>query len=354
MLKTPPRLDQFPWALCLILFCGSVATAQQPTSTKNVSMETQSRWSIAIHGGAGGDPTKLAPETRDKKLEGLRIALRRGTELLQKGGKAIDVVQAVVESLEDNPSFNAGRGSVLNAAGSVSMDASMMDGSDLRCGAVSNVSVPRNPIRVARAVMDRTPHVMLSGSGADEFVKEQGLPMEPQEYFKTPDQIENWERWKAKQAAKGNQVSQSDYDRPDDRLFHLSTVGCVVRDSMGNLAAATSTGGLLGKKFGRVGDSPVIGAGTYAKNQTCAVSCTGEGELFIRHHIASAVSARMSMLKESLDQAAKHEIQETLPTDSGGLIAIDSKGAISIHFNTPMMARGQADSSGLFQVGLVD
>jgi beta-aspartyl-peptidase (threonine type) len=321
---------------------------------KTVMVNAKQTWSIAIHGGAGGDPTKLSESSQQLKLAGLRAALNRGTELLKNGSSAIDVAQQVVEALEDDPSFNAGRGAVFNSEGDISLDASLMDGKDLTCGAVANVTLPKNPIRLARAVMEKTPHVMLTGAGADTFAKEIGLPIESQDYFKTNEQRESWEKWKARQAKRDNKISKSDYESGDDRLFYLGTVGCVVRDANGNLAAATSTGGLLGKKFGRVGDSPVIGAGTYANNKTCAVSCTGEGELFIKHHIASAISARIEYLQESLEQAAKHAIHKTLPNDSGGVIAIGADGKIELHFNTPMMARGQANSEGLFQVALVD
>jgi L-asparaginase / beta-aspartyl-peptidase len=321
-----------------------------------VGKPTQSKpfWSIAIHGGAGGEPGRWNDKQIQDRIHGLKVALKRGKELLEKSAPAIDVVQAVVQVLEDNPYFNAGRGAVLNSVGEVSLDASIMDGSDLSSGAVAGVTRPRNPIALARAVRDKTPHVFLCGEPADLFAKEIGLPLESLDYFKTLEQTESWEKWKQKQAAKGGATSKNDHDVGEDRLFYLGTVGCVVRDQQGNLAAATSTGGLLGKKYGRVGDSPIIGAGTYAKNVTCAVSCTGVGELFIKHHIASAVSSRMEYLHESLDAAVKVAIQTTLPTDSGGLIAVDANGNIELQFNTPMMARGQAKSDGTFQVGLID
>ena len=317
-------------------------------------VENHAAWSIAIHGGAGGEPGRWTEKQIQDRIEGLRIALRKGTELLEKSDAAIDVVQAVVQVLEDNPNFNAGRGAVLNSVGEVSLDASIMDGSDLSCGAVAGVTTVRNPIELARAVRDHTPHVFLCGEPADLFAKEIGLPLESLDYFKTREQIESWEKWKQKQAAKGGATSKNDHEAGDDRLFYLGTVGCVVRDQQGNLAAATSTGGLLGKRFGRVGDTPIIGAGTYAKNATCAVSCTGVGELYIKHHIASAVSSRMEYLHESLSESVKVAIKQTLPTDSGGLIAVDANGNIELQFNTPMMARGQAKSDGTFQVGLTD
>ncbi len=330
---------------------NSSMTQQIPQGKLTQSKPT---WSIAIHGGAGGEPGRWNDKQIQDRIDGLRAALKQGKEMLEKSAPAIDVVQAVVQVLEDNPNFNAGRGAVLNSVGEVSLDASIMDGSDLSSGAVAGVTRPRNPISLARAVRDKTPHVFLCGEPADFFAKEIGLPLETLNYFKTREQTESWEKWKQKQAAQGGATSKYDHDTGEDRLFYLGTVGCVVRDQQGNLAAATSTGGLLGKKYGRVGDSPIIGAGTYAKNATCAVSCTGVGELYIKHHIASAVSSRMEYLNESLNAAVKVAIQTTLPTDSGGLIAVDANGNIELQFNTPMMARGKAKSDGTFQVGLQD
>jgi beta-aspartyl-peptidase (threonine type) len=254
--------------------------------------------------------------------------------------------------LEDDPNFNAGRGAVLNEVGEFSLDASIMDGSDLSCGAVANVRQSRNPVSLARAVRDQTPHVFLCGHEADEFGIQLGLATESPEYFKTEEQLESWRQWKDRQGRKEKATSRHDHDKGEDRLFYLGTVGCVVLDEQGNLAAATSTGGLLGKKFGRIGDTPVIGAGTYANNKTCAVSCTGVGELFIKNHIASAISSRMEFLGETLEQAAKHAIDKTLPVDSGGIIAVDANGNIQTLHNTPIMARGQADSDGLFRIAL--
>ena len=317
-------------------------------------IHTHMSWSIAIHGGAGGSLDRWTAEQKEARIEGLTAALQLGKEMLEKSAAAVDVVEAVVQVLEDNPNFNAGRGSVLNSVGNVSMDASIMDGADLSCGAVANVTTVRNAIRLARAVRDKTPHVFLCGDPADEFAMEVGLKQESQDYFKTEEQIKSWKAWKEKQAAKSGVTSKHDHVQRQDRLFYLGTVGCVVRDQQGNLAAATSTGGLLGKRHGRVGDSPIIGAGTYANNATCAVSGTGVGELYIKHHIASAVSSRMEFLNESLEQAVQFAIQKTLPEDSGGLIAVDRFGNIQLQYNTPIMARGQADSKGLFQVGLKD
>ena len=351
------------WAASLV--CNATHSfAQNTTVTESkstalasstaVSTTIKPRWTIAIHGGAGGDLDRWTEAQRQVRIEGLRKALKTGAEMLDGSGKAIDVVEAVVRVLEDDPNFNAGRGAVLNEVGEYSLDASLMDGSDLTCGAVANVRKTRNPISLARAVRDKTPHVFLVGEEADTFGVQLGLPTESGEYFKTQEQIDSWNEWKKRQAAKKEATSRYDHDRGEDRLFYLGTVGCVVLDVHGNLAAATSTGGLLGKKYGRIGDTPIIGAGTFASNQTCAVSCTGVGELFIRNHIASAVSSRMEYLRESLGDAGRYAIDKTLPADSGGLIAVDAQGNIETIYNTPIMARGQANSQGLFRVGLAD
>lgn len=324
------------------------------TSAKLEAAKTSSspRWSIAIHGGAGGDLDRWSEDQRQIRIRGLKAALETGVRMLEQSAAAVDVVESVVKVLEDDPNFNAARGAVLNEMGEYSLDASIMDGSDLSCGAVANVLRTRNPVSLARAVRDKTPHVFLCGHEADAFGEQLGLPTETADYFKTKEQMESWRAWKDRQAKKAQSTSRHDHDRSEDRLFYLGTVGCVVMDAEGNIAAATSTGGLLGKKYGRIGDTPVIGAGTFANNATCAVSCTGVGELFIKHHIASAISSRMEYLGESLEDAASHALFKTLPKDSGGIIAVDAKGNIQTLHNTPVMARGQANSQGMFRVGL--
>ncbi len=355
------RLTSSLYLAAFILTANLLSTHHSLAQSNTVSDKTQAvstsnkpRWTIAIHGGAGGELERWSQAQRQDRIEGLRKALKTGAGMLEESAKAIDVVEAVVRVLEDDPNFNAGRGAVLNEIGEYSLDASLMDGSDLSCGAVANVRKSRNPISLARAVRDKTPHVFLVGEEADSFGVQLGLPTESGEYFKTTEQIEAWKEWQKRQAAKKESTSRFDHDRGEDRLFYLGTVGCVVMDVHGNLASATSTGGLLGKKYGRIGDTPIIGAGTYANNRTCAVSCTGVGELFIRNHIASAVSARMEYLSEKLGDAGRYAIDKTLPADSGGLIAVDSQGSIETIYNTPIMARGQANSEGLFRVGLAD
>ncbi len=375
------RRISIPWqrGFCYWFAIASIATAisstvrsqdnavQIPSSNKaavNSSISSNSKlvsethnkpkWSIAIHGGAGSGPDKWSDEQQQLRVDGLSKALKVGVGLLQKSTSAVDVVEAVIKELEDDPAFNAGKGTVLNEIGGFSLDACIMDGLDLSCGSVANITKIKNPISLARAVRDKTPHVFFCGTEADEFGISVGLPIEPPEYFITEEQTASWKRWKERQAARNNKTSRNDHDAGEDRLFYLGTVGCVVRDESGNLAAGTSTGGLLGKKYGRIGDSPIVGAGTYAKNKTCAVSCTGVGELFIRNHISSAISSRIEYLGESLNIAMAHEVKVTLPEDSGGIIAVDADGNLETQYNTPMMARGQANSDGLFRVGLID
>lgn len=290
-------------------------------------------WAIAIHGGAGVDPTTLPPERVEGGLEGIRIALSQGSRLLDQGASGLDVVEAVLRILEDDPRFNAGRGAVFNHEGGHELDASIMDGSNLGCGAVAGVRTVKNPISLARRVMERTPHVLLGGDGAERFADEQGVERVEPAYFDTPERREALERALAREKEAGG-----------------STVGAVVLDRRGNLAAGTSTGGLTNKMFGRIGDSPIVGAGTYADNRSCAVSATGVGEEFIRHGVARSIAALMSFGGRSLQQAADEVIHGTLRPDDGGVIAVSSAGEIALVFNTQGMYRGAADSAGRFEV----
>lgn len=286
-------------------------------------------WSIALHGGAGTIPRDLPAAEKQRYAAGLRGALARGRDVLAGGGTSLEAVEQVIRILEDDPLFNAGKGAVFTATGEHELDASIMDGRDLSCGAVAGVKTVRHPITLARLVKDETRHVLLAGDGADEFGKEQGVERVENGWFATEHRREAWN--KKREAKKG-------------------TVGVAALDTHGNLAAGTSTGGLTDKKFGRVGDSPIVGAGTYADNRTVAVSCTGIGEEFIRHGIAHSVSQRMALLDESVDEAAKHVIHETLEPGSGGLIAVDKNGRAAFVYNTKGMYRGAADASGRFDV----
>ena len=299
--------------------------------------------SIAVHGGAGVMPgAELTPERRRAFHEGLEAALRAGYAVMEAGGGSLDAVVAAVKVLEDDPLFNAGRGSVLAANGRHELDASIMDGRDLRAGSVTGVQHVRNPVELARLVMDRSPHVMLAGAGADEFALAQGIEPVPNDYFATERRRLELERH-----------LRGDADTGDEAV--LGTVGAVALDSHGNLAAATSTGGMIGKKWGRVGDSPIIGAGTYAANDCCAVSATGHGEYFIRaavaHEIASLVRYRGMGVREAADEVVMNQLVKL--GGSGGVIAVGRDGSIAMPFNSPGMLRGAMDSRGRLETGIL-
>lgn len=304
------------------------------------------RYTIVIHGGAGADPKQMKPEDRRAVEERLAAVLRRGRERLADGTPGLDVVEEAITALEDDPHFNAGRGAALNMDGEAELDASIMDGKTLACGAVAAARTPRNPIQLARRVMETTPHVLLAANGADRFAQLSGVTQAPPEYFVTPAaQNALRQKLRALSPAPAPGGGQPPWSPP-------GTVGCVVLDRMGNLVAGTSTGGLTGKRPGRVGDSPLIGAGTYADNRSCAVSCTGVGEEFIRNNVAAQVSWRMRLQSVSLQDAVTAVFHESLPDDVGGLIAVDREGRSVMHFNTAGMSRGVADSAGRLEWGI--
>ena len=296
---------------------------------------------IVIHAGAGGKGIKMPANKEKQYHETLTRALRAGHAVLIKKGSALDAVQAAIVVMEDSTLFNAGKGAVFTSAGENELDASIMDGNTLLAGAVGGVTIIKNPIHAAHAVMKKTPHVMLAGKGADTFAKKVGLEIVPRKYFYTEDRWKQLEQWKAKQ--KTEEQSQLEMTRE-----YLGTVGCAALDSAGNIAAGTSTGGLTGKQYGRIGDSPIIAAGTYADNASCAISCTGHGEFFIRHAVAFDISARMKYANETIEQAAKTVVQQTLKQAGGrgGVIGLDTKGNIVMEFNTPAMNRGYIDQNG--------
>jgi len=290
---------------------------------------------LVIHGGAGTLlKSEMSAEKESAYLEALTDALEAGNAILSKGGKAIEAVEAAIVCMEDSPLFNAGKGSVFTADGTHEMDASIMNGKDRMAGAVCGVSSVKNPVSLARLVMEKTEHVMLAGAGAEQFGREMKLDFEDAAYF---DQ-----EWRRKQwlSVKGTDQTALDHDLNPDRKF--GTVGAVAIDKDGNLAAATSTGGMTNKKYGRVGDSPIIGAGTYANNRTCAVSCTGSGEFFIRGVVAYEVSALMEFKGLSLQQACDEVIHKRILEigGDGGLIAVDAQGNPAMVFNTAGMYRG--------------
>jgi beta-aspartyl-peptidase (threonine type) len=294
---------------------------------------------IAIHGGAGViSRSSLTAENERAYHADLGRALDAGYEVLDKGGSSLDAVVAAVKILEDSPLFNAGKGAVFNHAGVNELDAAIMDGATQKAGAVAGVRHVRNPIELARMVMERTPHVLLAGEGAEEFALEQGMPLVPGSYFFTE------RRWQQlEDAQKAGRTASLDED-----IGYFGTVGAVARDRGGNLAAATSTGGMTDKRWGRIGDSPIIGAGTYADNATCAVSATGSGEYFIRAVVAHEICARVRLSGVSAAEAARDVVHGKLQEigGDGGVIVVDAEGRLSLEFNTEGMFRGARDSSG--------
>lgn len=305
-------------------------------------------WTLVIHGGAGViERENMTPEREAAVRAALTEALEAGSTVLDGGGSALDAVEAAVRLLEDDPNFNAGRGAVFTYDGTNELDASIMDGRTRAAGAVAGVTATRHPVSLARAVMERSPHVMLAGDGANAFSVEQGLEQADPSWFRTEERFQQLERLKAREAAGGGQASAFDID------LKYGTVGAVARDKAGNLAAATSTGGITGKRWGRVGDAPVIGAGIYADNRACAVSATGAGEFYIRVGVAAAICARMQFLGE-VPQAAADAVQaETLELGgSGGVIVVGADGTAAFSFNTPGMYRGVAREGAEAEVAI--
>jgi L-asparaginase / beta-aspartyl-peptidase len=306
-----------------------------------------SKTTLVVHGGAGTILKEdMTPELEQLHREALQQSLEAGYEVLEKNGTAVQAVEAAVVVLEDNPLFNAGRGAVFTKKGVNEMDAAIMDGSTLEAGAVAGVRNIKNPVVLARLTMTESGHVFLSGKGANDFALKQQLPMAPDDYFYTQHRYDQWVR------LRDSELYTLDHD--GDRLVGLmkdkkfGTVGAVACDAGGNIAAATSTGGMTNKRFGRIGDSPVIGAGTYANNKTCAVSCTGHGEMFIRSVVAYDVSALMEYTGANLADACHKVVHEKLVAiqGDGGLIAVDADGNFDMCFNSAGMYRGVKCSNG--------
>jgi L-asparaginase / beta-aspartyl-peptidase len=285
---------------------------------------------LAIHGGAGTLPrAEMAGELERRYREGLSSSLATGYAILESGGSSLDAVTRAVMQLEDNALFNAGKGAVFTLEGSNELDASIMDGGTLAAGAVCGVTHIKNPIELARAVMEHSDSVLLCGAGAEEFALTRGFEFVPRSYFFTPERWQQLERIR-----QGAQISAF-------TISHVGTVGAVALDSHGRLAAATSTGGMTGKRFGRIGDSPIIGAGTYADNRSCAVSATGHGEIFIRTAVAHDICSRIRFGGRSLAAAVHEVVLDELPAmrGEGGVIAIDGKGELALEFNSEGMFR---------------
>jgi L-asparaginase / beta-aspartyl-peptidase len=332
-------------ALVMLFFLISVSLYSQEQKVAPVSAISEgqgsSKWVIVIHGGAGG----ITRENTDQKHEmayrtSLEEALKLGSSILSGGGSSLDAVEAVVKLMEDCGTFNAGKGAVLNEAGKAELDAAIMDGNTGMAGAVAGVSVIKNPVAAARKVMADGKHVMMVGAGAENFAMKNKVEVVEPGYFITEEKINALEKSKSPAPARPA-------DEKQEKEKH-GTVGAVALDLRGNLAAATSTGGIMGKRSGRVGDSPIIGAGTYANNKTCAVSATGRGEFFIRSVAAYDVSAMMQYLNMPLENAARAVIFEKIASmkGEGGLIAVDKDGNISMPYNTASMIRGYMSSTG--------
>ncbi|GAB4845368.1 hypothetical protein Ancab_038776 [Ancistrocladus abbreviatus] len=313
-------------------------------------------WAIALHGGAGDIPLTLPPERREPRETCLRHCLQIGVDALKANKPALDVVELVVRELENNPHYNAGVGSVLTTNGTVEMEACIMDGNTKNCGAASGLKTVVNPVSLARLVMEKTPHVYLAFEGAEAFAREQEVETVDSSHFITSENVD-----RLKQAKEANRV-QIDYTQPIQKEVQIEThtvvgdsrigtVGCVAVDSNGNMAAATSTGGLVNKMVGRIGDTPLVGAGTYA-NSFCAVSATGKGEAIIRGTVARDVAALMEYKGLSLKEAAAYVVEKCVPRGMVGLVAVSSTGEVTMPFNTTGMFRACATEDGHSEIAI--
>ncbi len=341
--------------LCVVvLFCGTLFAQSAPT---------QHKWALVLHGGAGViERTSMTPEAEANYRAGIKEAVNAAAKVLDKGGSALDAVEAAIKLLEDNPLFNAGRGAVFAADGSNQLDAAMMDGKTMSAGSVADVQRTRHPISLARAVMEQSPHVMLIGSGADAFAGSVHLEQVPPAFFFTEHRWQQLVKELTKQGLpiplrpEGAPAPPAKplawVESPDAHKF--GTVGVVALDRQGNVAAGTSTGGTTAKRWNRVGDSPIIGAGTYASNQSCAVSATGVGEYFIRLTVARTICALVQYKGMSLQAAADEVIQKQLAAvhGDGGIIAITPDGQLAWSFNSPGMFRAKLKEGGVPQVSI--
>jgi beta-aspartyl-peptidase (threonine type) len=350
-----PALPALP-LLCLLSACETRSASSDRASGERAARGPRSgeaaggagverpsarpAWALALHGGAGTIPRTMPEERQRLYLDALHGALGEGRDRLERGEPALDVVEALVRRLEDDPLFNAGRGAVFTFEGRHELDAAIMDGSTLATGAVAGVTTVRHPITLARAVMARTKHVLLSGEGAERFADVAGVERVANEWFSTEARRKAWQDELAKIAAEER-----------DGGGH-GTVGVVALDRAGHLAAGTSTGGTTAKRWGRIGDTPIVGAGTFADDATAAISCTGKGEQFIRHGVAREVAALMRYRGLTLEAAARELVHGRLDKDDGGLVAVGRDGAIALVFNSDGMYRGAADASGRFEVAI--
>jgi beta-aspartyl-peptidase (threonine type) len=337
--------------LLFILLCCTIMNCENKKQSPSNEALPPGPITIVIHGGAGTIKREnMTPEKEKAYQEVMKTALDSGYSVLEKGGKSLDAVIAAIKVMEDSPLFNAGKGSVFTNEGKNEMDASIMDGSNLMAGSVAGVTTIKNPITAAYTVMTKSEHVMLIGKGAEKFAAEQGLEIVDPSYFF--DSTRYKQLLKLKEKELGKQAILDAFEDPFIKDRKFGTVGAVALDQFGNIAAGTSTGGMNNKKFGRVGDAPIIGAGTYAKNNTCGVSGTGWGEYYIRLSVAHDISAMMEYAGLTLEQAADSVIMKKLPAlgGDGGMIGLDRQSNITMKFNTEGMYRGYMKKRGEAQV----
>ena len=333
----------------LLLFFSCKDQAVKTKETTPLPTQTNT-FAIVIHGGAGNiRPEHLSSEKQEEYKTKLSEAIIVGYNILKNGGNSLDAVEQTIHILEDSPLFNAGKGAVFTNAETNELDASIMDGKTLNAGASAGTKTVKNPISLARAIMEKSPHVMLSREGAELFAQEQGLELVSPDYFYTEKSLNSLNR--VKEAEKEKAAASLS---PKDSDWKFGTVGCVALDKNGNLAAGTSTGGMTNKRWGRIGDAPIIGAGTYANNNTCGISATGWGEFFIRSVAAHDISAMMEYKGMTLKEATKEEIQNKIPKlgGDGGIVSIDKYGNIVMEFNTSGMFRASMNDSGELYVGI--
>jgi beta-aspartyl-peptidase (threonine type) len=325
-------------ALAAAASCAGPELSQAPTSTAGEAV----RWGLVVHTGAGNFTVESLGDRREPMRQAMTDALMAGHDVLSGGGSSLDAVQAAIVILEDSPLFNAGKGAVFTHDGVNELDASLMDGATRKAGAVAGVRRVKNPIRLARLVMDRSPHVMMTGAGAEAFAVEQGVELVPESYFRTE------RAWEALQRALEEEKSRQGALVAPPGDIYFGTVGAVALDRQGNLAAGTSTGGMTNKRFGRVGDSPIIGAGTYANNESCAISATGHGEFFIRFTVAHDICARVEYGGLGVQAAADAVVQGVLKdaAGEGGVIGMDRQGNVAMSQNVSGMGRGYVGADG--------
>ncbi len=342
--------------LCLLWSCKEQPVVAESVSNSETSvLNMEDNFGIVIHGGAGTILKKnMTPEKEAAYKAKMTEAIQAGYEILKNGGSSLDAVEKAINIMEDSPLFNAGKGAVFTNEGKNELDASIMDGKTLNAGAVAGVTTVKNPISLARAVMEKSKHVMFAREGAEVFAKEQGLELVSPDYFYTENRMKSLKRAQEREKIELDHDDKAAFYDSEVKDFKFGTVGCAALDKHGNLAAGTSTGGMTNKRWGRVGDSPVIGAGTYANNKSCAVSATGWGEYFIRGVVAHDIAAMMEYKKISLQEAAKEVIQNKLTNlgGDGGIIAIDHNGSVTMEFNTAGMYRASMDKEGKLTIAI--